>query len=60
VRTLLAIAALVGASWGALATLARPGCAQYSDRELRELAALPVPPACVESRLPPVVPGATP
>lgn len=64
VRTMLAVAALVAATWGTVATLGEPGCAAYSEREVRELAGLPVPPACVQMRLPPanpnVLPGANP
>jgi hypothetical protein len=70
VRALLAAGTLVLLTWGAVALFGHRGCDVFSQREARELAGLPVPPACVQSIVPPqnagidpfgnVIPGATP
>lgn len=53
IRALALVAIMVTISWGAIATLGKPSCAAFSQRETRELAGLPIPPACVTQRISP-------
>jgi hypothetical protein len=53
VRVMLAAAALLATTWGSIAALGKSDCAAFTTRETRELAALPVPPSCVQNVIPP-------
>ena len=69
IRSMVAAALLLTTAWGGISVLGRRSCDAFTLKETRELAGLPVPPACVQDRVGPLnpldppqnpVPGVTP
>ncbi|MCA1832545.1 MAG: hypothetical protein ABR548_10410 [Actinomycetota bacterium] len=56
VRVLVVVAVLITAMWASIAALGGPDCAAFTQGETRELAGLPVPPACITDRFAPTNP----